>query len=269
MKSKILSCLLAFVSVTMFAQTQIKTTGLLPRKDRLHMYLLMGQSNMAGRGKFEEQDKTLHVRVFAFTTNNTWEPAIEPVTHDRAPDRLGVGPGLAFGKAMVAKDAKIYIGLIPCAVGGTPLSRWSKGGDLYERAVARARLAMRDGTLKGIIWHQGENDSSKEETAKTYEERLTKMINDIRAELLSPDLPFVAGQIGEFLYHRKDPSKSPYAKTINDALENIAARVPNVACVKSTGLKDTGDEVHFDSASQREFGKRYAEAISRLQKAKK
>ena len=90
------------------------------------------------------------------------------------------------------------------------------------------------------------------------------MIQDIRADLGAPDLPFVVGQIGEFLYHRS-PKHSPYARVVNDALAELPGKVPATACVPSKGLKDKGDQLHFDAASQREFGRRYAAVMLRLQ----
>src|SRR5687767_12953069 len=101
----------------------------LPDKSHLHLFLMMGQSNMAGRGAVGEEDRTPQPRVLVFTADERWEPAVEPITRDRK-SGLGVGPGLAFGKAMAERDPAVTIGLIPCAVGGTPLSRWEKGGDL-------------------------------------------------------------------------------------------------------------------------------------------
>ena len=74
-------------------------------------------------------------------------------------DSVGVGPGLSFAKAMAGNDETVTIGLIPCAVGGTPLSRWESDGDLYKYAIARAKAAMKDGTIKGVLWHQGEIDA--------------------------------------------------------------------------------------------------------------
>ncbi|MFN7139337.1 MAG: sialate O-acetylesterase, partial [Limisphaerales bacterium] len=241
----------------------------LPKKKELHIYLLMGQSNMAGRGIIEEVDKTPHPRVLRLNYSNQWEVAIEPITEDRAPKLLGVGPGLAFGKIMAEENKKATIALVPCAVGGTPLSRWSRGGDLYSNALVRAKLAMRDGTLKGILWHQGENDSLKLETAETYEDRLAQMITHIREDLNAPNLPVVVAQIGEFLYTRKDPTKTPHARMINDALERIPSRVLYTACVFSAGLTHKGDEVHFDARSEREMGRRFAEQMLKLQKKKR
>jgi len=89
------------------------------------------------------------------------------------------------------------------------------------------------------------------------------MIAGIRADLGQPELPFAAGQIGEFLYTRKH-QQTPFAKVINDALARIPAEVPFTACVSSAGLKHNGDEVHLDGRSQRELGKRFAAAMRSL-----
>jgi hypothetical protein len=235
-------------------------------KQKLQLYLLMGQSNMAGRGKLADEDKTSHPRVLVFTLQNAWEAAVEPITRDK-PGMLGVGPGLAFGKAMAEKQPGVTIGLVPCALGGTQLKRWQQGGDLYSNAVHRAKLAMRDGTLAGIVWHQGESDSGTATNANTYGDRLARMIKDIRADLGSPNLPFVAGQIGEFLYDR-GPDKSPYARVVNGALADLPGKVPATGCAPSKGLTHKGDQLHFDAASQREFGRRYTAEMLRLQSAK-
>lgn len=55
----------------------------LPAKEKCHLYLMMGQSNMSGRGKVEADDRTPHPRVLMFTTNAVWQPAVESVTQDR------------------------------------------------------------------------------------------------------------------------------------------------------------------------------------------
>ena len=233
------SVLLAFALCSAAAATGAQTNApapavQLPVKAKLHLYLLMGQSNMAGRGKLAAEDQTPHPRVLMFTLANQWEPALEPVTHDK-PGMLGVGPGLAFGKTMATNDLNATIGLVPCAVGGTPLKRWQRGGDLYSNAVHRARLALRDGTLKGILWHQGESDSGTTTNANSYGDRLAQMIQDIRADLGCPDLPFVVGQIGEFLYDR-GPDHSPYARVVNAALAALPGKVPATACASSMDL---------------------------------
>ncbi len=261
--------LLAFSASTVIVTGQTNTTGHsvnLPVKEKLQIYLLLGQSNMAGRGDIGPEDKTPHPRVVIFTLENKWQPTVEPITHDK-PGMLGVGPGLAFAKVMADKNPDITIGLVPCAVGGTPLKRWQHDGDLYSNAMQRARLALHDGTLAGILWHQGETDSGATNNADTYGARLAAMIQDIRTDLGAPNAPFVVGQIGEFLYDQ-GPNHCPYARVVNEALLKIPEKVPATACVSSKGLKDKGDILHFDTASQHELGRRYAAEMLRLQSAK-
>jgi hypothetical protein len=94
------------------------------------------------------------------------------------------------------------------------------------------------------------------------------MIQDIRADLGTPDLPFVAGQIGEFLYDR-GPGHAAYPRVVNAALAALPEKVPATACAPSKGLKDKGDVLHFDAPSQRELGRRYATEMLRLQSAQK
>jgi hypothetical protein len=234
----------------------------LPAQEKLHLYLMMGQSNMSGRGKVEAEDRTPHPLVIMFTTNAAWEPAVEPITHDR-PKLLGVGPGLAFGKMMAERNPDVIIGLVPCSLGGTPLSRWQKGGDLFSNAVHRAKLAMQTGTLRGVLWHQGESDSNRGK-AETYGARLGQMIRDLRADLNVPDLPFVAGQLGEFLYTRGSNNVAE-VRLVNDAIANLPQIVPQTGFVSSEGLTHKGDQLHFDTASERELGRRFASAMLKLQ----
>lgn len=261
---KMLSLFITFLMAREISSSNAAETNSvkLPAKQKFHLYLMMGQSNMSGRGLVGDEDKTPHPRVLMFTTNAVWQPATEPVTHDR-PKMLGVGPGLAFGKAMAEKTPDATIGLVPCSLGGTPLSRWQKGGDLYSNAVYRAKLTMKEGVLKGVIWHQGESDSGTGK-AETYGERLQHMIRDLRADLDSPDLPFVAGQIGEFLYTRTT-NNVPGSRIVNAAIAELPAKLAHTGFVSSHGLTHKGDQLHFDAASQREMGKRFAAEMLQLQ----
>ena len=227
-----------------------------PAKERFHLYLLIGQSNMAGRGVIEEQDKLPPPRVLKFTKEKTWAAGVDPLHFDKPV--AGVGIGTTFGRVMAEAQPEVVIGLVPCAVGGTPLARWQKGGDLYKQGVERTQAAMRDGTLKGILWHQGESDSGSETTAKNYAERLAQMIRDLRTELNAGDIPFVAGELGQFLQRESKDGKPSYWPLVNEQINSLPKLVPHTAVASSKDLKHKGDVVHFDSPSLREFGKRYA-----------
>ena len=91
----------------------------LPEKADFHLYLLAGQSNMAGRGKISSQDKVAHPRVFVLTKANQWEPAVDPLHFDKSV--AGVGLGKTFGEVIADANPNVVIGLIPCAVGGSPI----------------------------------------------------------------------------------------------------------------------------------------------------
>jgi hypothetical protein len=238
----------------------------LPPKEKLHLYVLMGQSNMAGRGIATAEDTTPHPRVIMLNLEGNWEQAIEPLTRDK-PKMAGVGPALAFGKAMAEHaPADVTIGLVPCAVGGTALAKWQKGEKLYEDAVRRAKQAAEVGTLMGVVWHQGESEAGDEKKSGSYDERWAKMIADFRTDVAAPKLPVVVGELGEYLYDRTG-NKSPFARLVNERIDQIPQRVAHTAVASSKGLKHKGDELHFDADSQREFGRRYAAAMIRLQSA--
>jgi hypothetical protein len=236
----------------------------MPAKEKFHLYLLIGQSNMAGRGRLTPADAVSPVRILKLSKENAWAPASEPLHFDKTV--AGAGLGMSFARAMADAAPDVTVGLIPCAVGGTPLDRWGKNGDLYKQAMERAKLAMKDGTLKGILWHQGEADSGTEDKARSYGERLAKMVASLRAELGAGEVPFVAGKLGEFLKRAGTGGKPSYWPVVNEQIGVLPQHVARSAAVESAGLKDKGDGVHFDTPSLREFGKRYAAAMQQLQR---
>ena len=222
-------------------------------------FLLIGQSNMAGRGRLEEVDAISSDRIEMFR-DGTWQAAVEPLHTDK-PKIAGIGLAMSFAQSLVDEDPDLNLGLIPCAVGGTPLSRWVPGADLYEAALAIAKQALQDAELVGILWHQGEGDAHAEETATTYAERFSSMIATLKAALGVGDVPVITGELGEFLVNQKDPN---LAHIVNQELHSMSASVPNYACVSAAGLKDNGDELHFNAEALRSFGERYAAAFRAL-----
>lgn len=236
----------------------------LPAKKNFHLFLLAGQSNMAGRGKIDKNDNKPHPRVVMLTKNGDWKPAVDPLHFDKPV--AGVGLGRSFANLLADKDESIMIGLIPAACGGSPISIWEPGGyhkqtksHPYDDAVKRTKIAMQQGVLKGILWHQGESDS-KPGTAEVYQQKLTELIARFRKEFAAPELPFIIGQLGQF-------EKKPWTdarKTVDAAHQSIAADDSHVGFVSSKELTPRSDNVHFDAKSLREFGKRYASLYLKL-----
>ena len=231
-----------------------------PQVPSMQLFLLAGQSNMAGRGRVEAQDRVVHDRVLMLDRQLTWVPATDPVHFDKSV--AGVGPGRSFGIAVADANTTAIIGLVPTAVGGSPITSWEPGAldsatrtHPYDDAIIRARAAMRGGTLKAILWHQGESDSH-DPASSLYEGRLRALIERFRADLGAPDLPFIIGQLGCF----SNGPWSPDKERVDAAQRSIAARMHNVAFVSSESLTDRGDTIHFDASSARELGRRYAAA---------
>lgn len=104
--------------------------------NKLNIFLLIGQSNMAGRGRLDEVPELAHPQVFMFREDR-WRPAEEPLHTDK-PKIAGIGLGMKFAIELVEGAGIAPVGLVPCAVGGTPLSRWMPGADLYFVSLRQA-----------------------------------------------------------------------------------------------------------------------------------
>jgi Carbohydrate esterase, sialic acid-specific acetylesterase len=241
--------------------------------ERLDLYLLMGQSNMKGRGFMPAEPKQDPRIVMMHMKDDQWYLARHPlhlvgdaetfIGHDNA----GVGPGLAFAEQLLAANPKTAIGLIPCAVGGSPMSQWQKGAKLYVEAMRRAQLALQTtgpvkARIRGAIWLQGESDATPTDLP-LYDGRLRMMIESLRAELQQPDLPFIACTIGEM----KDEPQLTKLRAVNEILLTFPKSVQNTACIDARDVKThIGDKVHFDTAAQNEIGKRFAAKMLEMTK---
>ena len=140
----------------------------------IHSFLMIGQSNMAGRGEIGGVPpiENPHLKVLR---NGRWQPLFVPVN----PDRPFSGLTLAESFADAYQKAHgVDVGLIPCADGGTQLEQWREGSLLFDHAVLQARLAERTSTIAGVLWHQGESDC-KPGLCETYLERLKEIIRTL------------------------------------------------------------------------------------------
>ncbi|OYW72400.1 MAG: acetylxylan esterase [Verrucomicrobia bacterium 12-59-8] len=255
-------CLLAFF-VSVFAAGEDTP---LPAKDKFHLFLLVGQSNMAGRGVVEAQDLVVNPRVLMLSKEGQWVPAVDPMHFDKP--AAGVGLSKTFGQIIAEANPGVTIGLVPCAVGGSPIDAWKPGvfypptkSHPWDDMVKRVEAALPVGTLKGILWHQGESDSTAE-LAPAYAAKLHDLIKRLRELVKTPDAPLIAGQMGIF----DGAPWSPAKKVVDQAHRDLPKEVPHTAYVTAAGLNHKGDKIHFDSAAYRELGKRYATAFLQMTK---
>lgn len=219
-------------------------------QENLHLYLLIGQSNMAGRAKIPDDAKGDIENCFLLNNQGEWTPAANPLNqYSSVRKDLGMqklGPGYSFARTMLHQNPDISLGLVVNALGGSKIESWKKGGRLYTEAVSRMKVAQQSGTLKGILWHQGESNH----TDADYLPKLVQLIADLRADLGDASLPVVVGQINGI-------------PLINEQLAALPEQVPHTACVLSEGLK-AQDRWHFDAESQLKLGERFAEAMMTL-----
>ena len=152
---------------------------------------------------------------------------------------------------MRAFDKEKQIGLVVNARGGTSIDLWAPGTTYFSDALDRTRKALQSGTLKAILWHQGESDVKK---YRDYPGKIITLINALRKELNRPDLPFIAGEVAEEKANRAE---------FNVMLKQTLGNIPNTAVVRVTGLT-TYDSTHFDTRSMRILGERYAEEARKM-----
>ena len=239
------------------------------------VYLCIGQSNMAGRGDMVSGDELILDGVYLLNDEGLPVPASAPLniysTIRKKAEMQGINPAWSFSQKMYTHNRRPIL-LVVNAKGGTSIDLWVKTapcdtfrvkrGDeedwdgkptpqFYAEAVRRTRQAMRFGELKGILWHQGESDSSSDEKRKTYMQKLTGMVKDLREDLGVPKVPFVAGEAGH----------NGLGEKINPVLREIKDFIPNSYCVSVEGLALREDNVHFTRDAQIELGNRYAEAF--------
>jgi hypothetical protein len=242
-----------------------KASNTITSKDNFHLYLLMGQSNMAGRGKIEALDTLPHPRVLMLDKALNWVAAKDPMHFDKS--AAGTGLGLTFGKIMANENTNIRIGLIPTAVGGSSINYWFADSLFqqtktypYDDMIRRTKKAMEAGTLKGILWHQGESDSNTENGINEYTKKFEAMLDSLKSDLGIESVPVVMGELGYFFYPR-----AKYAEEMNGVINQIASTSNCIGLVTAEGLKHKGDSTHFDSDSYHALGVRYAAKMQEIQ----
>ena len=228
----------------------------------IHAFLLIGQSNAAGRGFISEAEPldNLGGRL-KILRNGRWQPMFRPVNPDRRT------AGVCFAESFALEYAKAHpeadVGIIPCADGGTSLSQWEAGGALFDYAVACTRLAMRSSSVVGVLWHQGEMDCS-DGCYPLYYDRFNKMKESLREALGLGQLPFVIGGLGDFLPKCQLDCQLDNYVYVNRELERIAADDPACAFASAEGLGSNPDSLHFSSSALLKFGIRYYNAFASL-----
>jgi hypothetical protein len=223
---------------------------------KLHVFLLLGQSNMAGYAKAQDSDKenSSRIRVIGFDDcsatgrkKDQWADAAPPL-HECW--NSAVGPGDSFSKTLLAKiPAGDSILLVPCALSGKSINDMKKGTSNYTWFISRAKSAQQlGGVVEGLLFHQGESDCGQ----SSWPSAVKQFVTDLRTDLsLGDSVPFLAGEL---------PPDSA-CKQHNTLVNQLPNTITNAFVVSSQGLKldpaDTAYHMHFGHDDTVELGKRF------------
>jgi hypothetical protein len=229
---------------------------------------MAGQSNMAGRGIVESQDTISDPTIFTLTKEMKLVVAKEPL-HFYEPKLAGLDCGLSFAKELRRNiPDSIEIILVPCAVGGSSINQWlgdslHRDVKLYSNFKERVTYAKSIGTIKGVLWHQGESDAHSNKLSN-YQNQLEKLVKKFRIDIDNDKLPILVGELGDYA---EPEERNKNWKALNNILHNMAENDKRLAVISSKGLLSNPDKVHFNSEAQRELGKRFAKQFSLLNNA--
>jgi para-nitrobenzyl esterase len=251
-----------------------------------HIYLCFGQSNMESGGRMEEMDKTVDKRFQVLADfdapNRGWKKGN---WYDAVPPLTARGTGLSlvdyFGRTMVANlPEKIRVGVIKVSVPGTKIELWDKDsfrtyltnllpadswkitsanrydGNPCQYLVDLAKIAQKDGVIKGIVIHQGESNFQDPEWPAKVKKIKADLVKDLN--LKAQDLTLLAGEVVNADHQGEKAA-------FNEILNKLPETIPNAYAISSAGLPCNPDHLHFTAAGLREFGKRYAEKMLSVQ----
>ncbi len=250
------SCSVSKLDRTHNFPTEEEKVSVLPDKNEVWVFIMAGQSNMAGRAFVTARDTIINKRILTINKQGELIYAKEPL-HFYEPNKTGLDCGLSFGKYLIDKiPSNISILLIPTAIGGSSISQWI--GDSLHRNVKlftnfkeKVQVAKQYGNIKAILWHQGETDADKDES-KFYTQRLSILFKKFRNLIENDSLPIFIGELGSY-------SKNPVQwSKINNCIKDYSMIDEKTAIIKTSDLKQLGDFEHFTSKSVRILGKRYA-----------
>jgi hypothetical protein len=255
--SMIISCNENGPSRTINFPKSMEIVNKIPDRDYVWVFILAGQSNMAGRGFVEPMDTLSEKKILTINKAGQLIYAKEPL-HFYEPNLTGLDCGLSFGKTLIKNiPDSISILMIPTAVGGSSVEQWL--GDSTHRKVKllsnfrdKVDLANKYGHIKAILWHQGENDANPNDIPH-YKSNLSSLFKTFRAIIGNDNLPILIGELGSF------SSDHENWNLINKKIKEYANTDSNTAIISTSDLKDIGDKVHFNSAGQRIMGQRMAD----------
>ncbi len=266
--------------ITLLLSSALKTFS---QDKKFYIYLSFGQSNMEGSAKIRAED-TINIdsrfqvmeAVDCPNLNRKkgeWYTAVPPLCRCRT----GLTLTDFFGRSMVANlPVDVRVGIINVSIGGCKIElfdkdnyqsyvekapQWMLGmikeydGNPYARLMEMAKLAQKDGVIKGILLHQGEsnpNDSMWTTKVKGVYDHLLKDLN-----LEARKVPLLAGET-------VNADQGGICAGMNKIIATLPQKIKNSYVISSAGCADGADNLHFTAEGYKELGNRYAKKMLEL-----
>jgi alpha-L-fucosidase 2 len=268
LRSLVLSAALLLLNVNAFSQDS-----------NFWIFVCFGQSNMEGFPGIQEQDKTNvdnRFQVLAAVDfpsldrkKGNWSTAVPPLCRPGT----GLCPADYFGRAMVSNlPANIKVGIVNVSVAGCKIELFEKtnyesyastaapwmqniikiyGGNPYQYLVDVAKLAQKDGVIKGVLLHQGESNSGDKEWPNKVKGIYENLLKDLN--LKAENVPLLAGELVA-----KDQGGA--CAGMNTIIDDLPKTIPTAHAISATGCTKA-NSLHFNPAGYRLLGTRYAETM--------
>lgn len=271
-----------FFSVLVLAGLFFTNLSMSAQDANFYIYLCLGQSNMEGNAPYEAQDTVVNPRfqVLSAVDNQElgrvkgkWYPARAPLCRQNT----GLTPADYFGRTMVENlPENVRIGVVHVAVGGCKIELFMKDkreeyiktapdwmlntlkeydNNPYERLIEMAKIAQKDGVIKGILLHQGESNTGEKE----WPEKVKSVYESILADLnlKAEEVPLLAGEV-------VNSDHGGTCAAMNPIIDTLPQVIKNSVVISSKGLSCAADHLHFDAAGYRVLGRRYAVAMLKM-----
>ncbi len=252
------------------------STKAFPADTNFWIFLCLGQSNMEGFPGIEAADKeppNPRFQVFAAVDfpklerkKGSWYPAVPPLCRPSS----GLCPADYFGRTLVSNlPPTIKIGVVNVSVAGCKIelfetansqsyasntAPWMKNiiktydGSPYHYLVEAARLAQKDGVIKGVLLHQGESNNNDQQWPHKVKGIYDGLLRELN--LKATEVPLLAG--GLVAADQKGACAS-----MNKIIAELPQTIPTAHFVPSDGCDGRPDHLHFTPAGYRELGRRY------------
>lgn len=244
--------------------------------ENFYIFLSFGQSNMEGAAPIEPQYKTVDARFQMMAAvdcpdlnrvKGNWYTAVPPLVRCRT----GLGPSDFFGRTMVNYLPKnIKVGIINVAIGGCKIELfdkdtyqaysetapfWMKGmistydGNPYKRLIDMAKLAQKDGVIKGILMHQGESNTGDVTWPAKVKKVYENMLSDLNLQAVN--VPLLAGGV-------VPADQNGKCAVMNNIIAKLPETIPTAHFIPSDECLQGGDSLHFSAKGYEMLGYRYA-----------